>query len=138
LPIFPLDATMQRAKKGEIAMAMGVCDAHGSVWKSEKQMLAGEGYLLAVRFVQRSVIQEKNIDMSMKMVKIAGGMMSRDECRLQLEFIQGTSPWLICEECIVLLKLGQADKDAAKEAAKRWSVDKSTPGHMPGQRAGSN
>lgn len=109
---------------------MGVCDAHGAVWKSEKQMSPGKGYLFAARFMQRSVIQDKLIDRDMPMMKNMG--FTREQYRLQIESMQGSSPWLICEECIGLLKLSQSDKDAAREVAKRWWGDKSTSGYVPG------
>ncbi len=111
---------------------MSVCDAHGAVRKTEKQMSPGEGYLLAARFVQRSVIQDKLIDRDMPMMQRMG--ITREQYRLQVESMQGASPWLICNECIGVLNLSQADKDAAREAAERFSIDKSTPGHVPGSR----
>lgn len=111
---------------------MRACDAHGPVWKSEKQMSPGEGYLLGARFMQRSVIQDKLIDRDMPIMQAMG--FTREQYRLQVESIQGAGPWLIWDECIGVLKLSQADKDAAREAAKRFWVDKSTPGHMPGSR----
>lgn len=111
---------------------MAVCDAHGAVWKSEKQMSSGEGYLLGARFVQRSVIQDKLIDRDMPMMQAMG--ITREQYRLQVESMQGASPWLICDKCIGVLNLSQADKDAAREAAKRFAADASTPGHVPGSR----
>ena len=51
---------------------MAVCNAHGTVWKSEKQMSPGEGCLLGSRFVQRSVIQDKVIDRDMPMMQAMG------------------------------------------------------------------
>lgn len=113
---------------------MAVCDAHGAVCKSEKQMSPGEGYLLGARFVQRSVIQDKLIDRDMPMMQVMGMGITREQYRLEIESMQGASPWLICDECIGVLNLSQADKDAAREAAKRFWVDKSTPGHVPGSR----
>lgn len=109
---------------------MGVCDAHGAVWKSDKQMSPGEGYLLAARFMQRSVIQDKLIERDMPMMRAMG--FTREQYRLQVESLQGASPWLICDDCIDLLKLSPADKNAAREAAKRWWNDNRTPGYVPG------
>ena len=111
---------------------MGVCDAHGALWKSERQMSPGEGYLLAARFMQRSVVQEKLIERDMPMMERTG--FTRQRYRQQVEAMQGPSPWLVCEECIGTLKLSQADKQAAREAGKRWWRDKTTPGHVPGSR----
>jgi hypothetical protein len=114
-------------------MSMGACDAHGAVWMSELQMSPGEGYLLDARFMQQSVIQEKLLDRDMRMMASVG--ISRAQYRAQVEAMQGYSPWLICDQCIRLLKLGQADLDAAREAAQRWWTDKSTRGHLPGRSA---
>jgi len=111
---------------------MGVCDAHGAVWKSEKQISPDEGYLLDARFMQKSVIQDKLIDQAVPMIQAMG--ITREQYRLQIESVQGASPWLICDECIGVLKLSQADKDAAREAATKFSADKSTPGHVPGSK----
>ena len=109
---------------------MGVCDAHGALWKSERQMSPGEGYLLAARFMQRSVVQEKLIERDMPMMERMG--FTRQRYREQVEAMQGPTPWLVCEECIGALKLSQTDQQAAREAGKRWWQDNSSPGHMPG------
>ena len=112
---------------------MGVCDAHGALWKSERQMSPGEGYLLAARFMQRSVVQEKLIERDMPMMEQMG--FTRERYRQQVEQMQGPTPWLVCEECIGALKLSPADLEAAREAARRWWRDNNTPGHMPGASA---
>ena len=112
---------------------MGVCDAHGAVHKSQKNMSIGEGYLLAARFMQRSIIQDLLLDRDKYMMETMDW--AREQFRLQYESIQGAGPWLICEACIDVLKLGQDDKNAAREAARRWWQDKTLPGHMPGEQA---
>lgn len=112
---------------------MGVCDAHGAIWQSDKQLSAGEGYLLGARFVQRSVIQDKMIDRDMPMMQMFG--MTREKYRLQLEMTQGTSPWLICDKCIGVLNLSPADKDLARQAARRFATNPNTPGHDPGSKS---
>jgi len=112
---------------------MGVCDAHGALWKSERQMSPGEGYLLDARFMQRSIVQEKLIDRDMPMMERMG--FTREQYRQRVEQMQGRTPWLVCEECIGALELSRADLDAAREAARRWWRDNSTPGHMPGAGA---
>jgi len=109
------------------------CDAHGAVFQSDKEMSPGEGYLFGAGFIQRSIIQEKLLDRDMPMMKNIG--YTREQYRLETESIQGSSPWLICEECLRVLKLSPSDKSAAREAAKRWWRDKSTPGHVPGASA---
>lgn len=108
---------------------MGACDAHGAIWQSAKEVVPGEGYLLAARFMQNSSIQEKMLDRDMPMMTSLG--FTREEYKAQLESLQGLSPWLVCEECIGLLGLGSADKEAAREAARKWWADQNTPGHMP-------
>ena len=110
---------------------MALCVAHEAFWgiMSEKKLSPGEGYLLGARFVHGSVIQDKQLDLSMS---FANGFFTREELRLELESKNDGRPYLICNECIDALNLSQADKDAAQEAAKRFSVDNSTPGHVPG------
>ena len=103
---------------------VGVCDSHGAVWNSEKQMQPGSGYLFEARFMQRSIIQEKAIDQVMSNLKEMGQTVTREECQSMMESKQGSSPWLICDECISVLNLGQAEKDTARGAAKKFWVDK--------------
>ena len=116
---------------------MGICDAHEAAWGSgsPKKLSSGEGYLLAAQVMQKSVIQDKLIDQLMSMAQAMGMGSTHEQCRLQVESNQGTSPWLICEQCVDLLRLSQDDKDAAREAAIKWWRDKDTPGHIPGKRA---
>jgi len=102
----------------------GVCDAHGAVWDSEKQTHPGSGYLFDARFMQRSVIQEKAIDQVMSKLKELGKTTTRDECQSMMETKQGSTPWLICDECISVLNLSQAEKDTARDAAKKFWIDK--------------
>jgi hypothetical protein len=94
-------------------------------------MTPGEGYLLAGRFVQASVIQEKLLDQQMPLIRAHG--LNREQGRLQIESRQGTGPWLICQDCIGVLGLSESDKTLAREAARRWWRDNSLPGHMPSQ-----
>jgi tellurite resistance protein len=110
---------------------MNICDAHNAAWGSRKGLLCGEGFLFAARFLQNSVIQDKFID---RMAGIGG--VSRELLKLQLESIQGAGPWLICDECMSLLKLSDLDKNAAREAAKKFWKNNNTPGYMPGQKTG--
>jgi hypothetical protein len=112
---------------------VAVCDAHGAVHSSEKRMSQGEGYLLGARFVQKSVIQDKLLDRDSAFLQRLG--ITREQYRLQVEARQGATPWLICEQCVGLLHLSQADKDAAREAARRWWKDDSVPGHILGPSA---
>jgi len=104
---------------------MVACDAHDAVWGTSKQLSSGEGYLLAARFMQSSAVQEKNIEVGVRMG------FPRELYKQQIESIQGKSPWLICEQCADLLKLSEADKGAARQAALSWRRDKTTAGHMP-------
>ncbi len=113
---------------------MGVCDAHDAAWGCKKTLAEGEGFAIAARFMQDSPIQEKLVDKSLDVYKRLGMPLSRQNCKLQIESIQGATLWLICEQCANLLKLSSADKEAAREAARRWWKDKSAPGHMPGQK----
>lgn len=115
-------------KKGDIATA--ACDAHGALWNSRKQISPGDGYLLGSRFMQGSIIQDKLLDRDTHLMQSQG--FTRERYRLQVESIQGVTPWLICDECIGILNLSRADKDAAKEAANKFWIDKNAPGHMPG------
>jgi len=108
------------------------CDAHEAVFECDNKMSPGEGYLFEARFIQRSVIQEKLLDRDMPMMKNMG--YTREQYRLETESIQGSSPWLICEECLRVLKLTRSDENAAREAARKWWRDKNTPGHVPGRR----
>ena len=110
---------------------MAVCDGHGALHGTEKQMTPGEGYLLAGRFVQSSVIQEKLLDQQRPMMRAYG--LTREQGRLQIESRQGAGPWLICEDCIGVLGLSESDRNLAREAAKRWWRDNSLPGYLPGQ-----
>ena len=112
---------------------MNVCDAHGAVHKSQKNLSTGEGYLLAAFFMQKSIIQEMLIDRDMPYMKTKG--FSREQYRLQIESTQGSGPWLICEECIGVLNLGSDDQSASRDAAKRWWQDKNLSGHLPGKIA---
>jgi len=109
---------------------MPVCDSHGAAgWGTPSNISNGEGYLIAARFIQNSIIQEMNIDKGMKMM--GGTTMSREKYKLEIESMQGASPWIICEQCINLLNLSQGEKDAARKAAKKWWKNHNTPGHMP-------
>jgi hypothetical protein len=105
---------------------MAVCDGHGAVCRSEKELKNGEGYLLAAPFMQRSVIQDKNLEVGVTMG------LDREQYRREFERMQGKGPWLLCEDCMRLLNLSEADQEAAREAAKKWWTDNGTPGHMPG------
>jgi len=114
---------------------MSVCDAHEAAWGIKKNLSEGEGFLLAAQFMQNSSIQEKNVD---RMAKLFSGMMSREQFKVQLESNQGKTPWIICEECADFLMLSKVDRKAAREAAKKWWQNESTPGHMPGQNIEKN
>ena len=108
---------------------MEVCAAHEIAWQSEKRLWPGEGYLLASSFMQWSVIQNLLIDQGISLVQDSG--FTRDQCRQQVESIQGSGPWLICEECISVVELSETDSQAARDAAVIWWKDRSAPGYMP-------
>lgn len=91
-----------------------------------KTVASGEGYLLAAKFMQYSVVMDKMLAVG----EVMG--FPREVYRKQLMSVQGSGPWMVCEECIGSLNLSQPDKDAAREAAKRWWTDKTTPGYYPG------
>jgi hypothetical protein len=92
-------------------------------------MREGEGYLLAAKFVQRSIIMEKQLDRDMGYLGDLG--VSREEYRVQVETMQGSGPWMICGDCIALLNLSKGDLIAARECARKWWGDKTVLGHMP-------
>jgi len=107
---------------------MAKCDGHDAVWGLAKEIAHGEGYALDGSFMQRSVIQEKLLD---KLMGFRSVGISREGCRRLVERKQGKGPWLMCEECVRLLNLSEADQEAAREAARRWWKDNHTPGHLP-------
>ncbi len=104
---------------------MSVCDAHDAVWGVSKMIKSGEGYLLAARFMKNSAVQEKNLQVGERMG------IPKEVYKQQIESIQGNSPWIICEQCVKFLKLGEKEKTAAHAAAVKWWRDKTVPGHMP-------
>ena len=106
---------------------MAVCDAHGAACGlgKQRQLKRGQGYLLAATFMRKSVIQDKNVDQG------AALGFSRDDYRREIERVQGEGPWLICDDCLKLLNLSRADKEAAHKAAQQWWKDNNTPGYDP-------
>ena len=108
---------------------MAACDSHEALYGTPSTIPNGEGFLFAARFIQNSEIQEKNIEIGMKM---AGAFMTREEYKLEVESQQGSSPWIICEKCVSSLNLSKEEIDAARNAAIKWWNDKSSPGYMPG------
>lgn len=110
---------------------MSACDAHEAVHGSPKQLAHGEGYLLDAHYMQRSAIQERNIEIGMKTIGVMMEM-SRNEYGEQLAATQGSTPWLICKQCMESLFLADGDKNAARQAAIKWWHDKSAPGYKPG------
>jgi len=106
---------------------MSACDAHGALHESRTSLSHGEGYLLDARFMQASVVQTKMLDKH-------PSSMSREDYRRYLVSMQGTSPWLVCDQCIGYLNLSETDKQAARAAARRWWADNNSPGHVPSTR----
>ncbi len=121
--------TSESGSRDSERVEKAVCDAHGAIERSEKQLLPDEGYLLQARYVQRSVIQEKLIERDIALMASMG--FTRAEYRRQLEQVQGSSPWLICKDCLSVLGLDPSDVDAARAAAKNFWRDASTRGHAP-------
>ena len=113
---------------------MSVCDAHDAAWGSKKNLSEDEGFLIAAQFIQNSPIQKKLIDKTCALYTKMGMALSRKQCKTQIESTQGNGPWIICQDCVNFLNLSDADKETAHEAAKKWWQDKSTPGHIPGQK----
>jgi hypothetical protein len=46
--------------------------------------------------------------------------MPREEARREIEAKQGVTPWLICDKCIDLMGLSEADRKTAKDRATKW------------------
>ncbi|HSW44047.1 MAG TPA: hypothetical protein VLM89_00575 [Phycisphaerae bacterium] len=105
-----------------------MCDGHEIVVGHSKRMGPGEGYWLAAEVIRRSAVYS----LGLSRLKESGGVAEANAWAEKVH--QDDTPWLLCELCVKYLGFSRADEEDAREAARQWSRNRSTPGHDPDQQ----